>query len=281
MCMDGFALDKNGTCQYLDGTCGGGTCKENAECLYDNNYKTYYCQCNSGFIGDGINECRPQPVDCSVQNNCGLHGYCEYDLLVNGYICKCEFGFFGDGYNCRSENTCEVDPYICDQYAKCILGPENKHVCQCSEGFIGNGSYCKPAPKLDSGFLLASQQIATLRIPFNANKRNRGKTINVKANQFAIAIDIDCTQGRVYWSDIEEKKIKSSAYDGSEFNEFITSGIGSPEGISIDWVSRNIFWADTSTKTIEVANLETKLRKTLFSQNVINPRGVAVHPYRG
>jgi len=57
--------------------------------------------------------------------------------------------------------------------------------------------------------------------------------------------------------------------------------IGSPEGISIDWVSRNIYWTDSTKDTLEVANLDNKRRKVIVSEGLVNPRGVAVHPARG
>lgn len=57
--------------------------------------------------------------------------------------------------------------------------------------------------------------------------------------------------------------------------------IGSPEGLAVDWVSRNIYWTDSTNDTIEVANLDSKLRRTLFNTDLVNPRGIAVHPQRG
>lgn len=59
------------------------------------------------------------------------------------------------------------------------------------------------------------------------------------------------------------------------------SAIGSPEGLAIDWVSRNIYWTDSTNDTIEVANLDSRLRRTLFNTDLVNPRGIAVHPQRG
>lgn len=280
-CQDGFAK-QDGICTMLAGSCGGGTCTENAQCLYDSDYRTYYCQCNSGYIGDGITECNLKTAeDCNEVNNCGVHASCEFDPLLNTYTCKCDLDYFGDGYECTSERTCDIDPYLCHQTARCIVGPESKYVCECSEGYIGNGSHCRLAPKLESGFLLATREIATFRIPFTVDRRNPPSTINIKSDQFAFAIDIDCRDGRAYWIDIGEKKIKSSAYDGSEFKEFITDGLGTPEGLSIDWVSRNVFWVDATNKTLEVAGLDSKLRKQLFGQNMVNPRGITVHPNRG
>ena len=38
-------------------------------------------------------------------------------------------------------------------------------------------------------------------------------------------IDVDCLGGRVYWSDITGKTIKSSNYDGTDVQNFLTTGI--------------------------------------------------------
>lgn len=40
-----------------------------------------------------------------------------------------------------------------------------------------------------------------------------------------LGIDIDCLQGRVYWSDIAGQSIKSSKYDGTDVQDFLTSGM--------------------------------------------------------
>lgn len=69
-------------------------------------------------------------------------------------------------------------------------------------------------------------------------------------------------------------------YNGSKLETFLTD-VSSPEGISIDWVSRAIFWTDSAKETVEVAHLDTRIRKVLISDGLKNPRGIAVHPYRG
>jgi len=40
-----------------------------------------------------------------------------------------------------------------------------------------------------------------------------------------LGIDIDCLGGRVYWSDITGQSIKSSKYDGTDVQNFLTSGM--------------------------------------------------------
>lgn len=97
----------------------------------------------------------------------------------------------------------------------------------------------------------------------------------------AVGVDVDCTEQRVYWSDVASKSIKSMLYNGTGITTFLDQDIVSPEGIAVDWVSKNIYWADSSKDTIEVASLETRGRTTLVRDHLINPRGIAVHPMRG
>lgn len=40
----------------------------------------------------------------------------------------------------------------------------------------------------------------------------------------AIGLDKDCSQGRVYWSDISNKQIVSVKYDGTDRQIFINDG---------------------------------------------------------
>lgn len=75
-------------------------------------------------------------------------------------------------------------------------------------------------------------------------------------------------------------RIIELTYNGSTAGTFLPD-VSSPEGLTVDWVSRNIFWTDSGRTTVEVANLETKKRKVLVSDGLGNPRGIAVHPYRG
>lgn len=60
---------------------------------------------------------------------------------------------------------------------------------------------------------------------------------------------------------------------------FCLLDIVSPEGIAIDWVSRRLYWTDSSKDTIEVASLDNpKLRAVVVQGNLVNPRGIAVDP---
>lgn len=47
----------------------------------------------------------------------------------------------------------------------------------------------------------------------------------------------------------------------------------------MDWISRRIYWTDSSKDTIEVASLDdANLRAVVIKGNLVNPRGIAVDP---
>lgn len=216
--------DSQHQCVKLTGTCGGGTCVKNAECLYDDEYQTYYCSCKSDFVGDGITECTPRPVGCNVVNNCGLHAFCKYDPQSTLYQCTCEEGFYGDGFICYKEKNCNVEPTLCHPRATCVASATRRYVCECNFGYTGNGTICKQNPRHEGNFLLLNQGMATFKIPFEPSRSNPGKLLHLQHYQMAIGLDIDCLAGRVYWSDVNGKAIRSSAYNGSGTADFITNG---------------------------------------------------------
>lgn len=245
-------------------------------------------------MGDGITECKLKPVGCNVLNNCGLLATCTYDQFTTLYQCQCDEGFYGDGFVCYTEINCHIDPNLCDlQHATCVTDANRRYICQCNNGFVGNGSVCVQNQRHDGNFLLLNQGMATLRIPFdkpnqgsssnnNNNQGLQGKPIQIKYFQTAVGLDIDCVEGRLFWSDVSGMAIRSANYNGSGKSDFITAGIGSPEGLSVDWISRNIYWTDATKDTIEVASLgPNSRRRILFDTDLINPRGIVVHPQRG
>ena len=90
-------------------------------------------------------------------------------------------------------------------------------------------------------------------------------------------------KGQIYWTDTTGGSIYRSNYDGTKLETFLSSkdGLKFPEGIAIDWISRNVYWADSGKRTIEVANIDTKGKKVLIDEQIKNPRGIAVHPRYG
>lgn len=55
----------------------------------------------------------------------------------------------------------------------------------------------------------------------------------------------------------------------------------SPGGLAVDWVHDKLYWTDSGTSRIEVANLDGAHRKVLLWQNLEKPRAIALHPMEG
>ncbi|CAG9113923.1 unnamed protein product [Plutella xylostella] len=277
-CVEGYTKDQNDAC-ILDGlSCDGAICARHASCLFDDTIGIHYCHCDQGYEGEGIISCTQLEHTCAIDNDCSVDGICTKNEY--GYECVCREGFIGDGYTCNEEQTCRNNPYLCDTHASC-LKRNGVYVCECNSGYLGNGSSCELKPSQPGNFLVASDGMIIYRIPFHITAGDYATPINTAIDQIAVSIDVDCQAGRVYWSDIVSNTIKRAAYDGSNLETFIANDVKA-EGISIDWSARNIFWTNPSKHSIEVANLDTKIRKTLFSDpSIANPRGIVVHPQRG
>ena len=50
--------------------------------------------------------------------------------------------------------------------------------------------------------------------------------------------------------------------------------LGSPEGIALDHLGRNLFWTVSRLDRIEVAKLDGSQRRVLFETDLVNPRGI-------
>lgn len=115
--------------------------------------------------------------------------------------------------------------------------------------------------------------------------------------------------GKVYWSDSTLKKISRANINGTADEEIISTGeekgfkccstplrqcgdsicvcvsasvgLMTTDGLAVDAVGRKIYWTDTGTNRIEVANLDGSMRKVLVWQNLDSPRAIALYNEMG
>ena len=69
--------------------------------------------------------------------------------------------------------------------------------------------------------------------------------------------------------------------NGSGLEETIKVGLEYPEGIAVDWVAHNIYWADSGTSKIEMSRLNGSHRKVLVWKDIQSPRAIALDPPKG
>jgi hypothetical protein len=54
-----------------------------------------------------------------------------------------------------------------------------------------------------------------------------------------------------------------------------------PDGLAVDWVSRNLYWCDKGLDTIEVSKLDGRYRKVLINTGLQEPRAITLDPRNG
>ena len=103
-------------------------------------------------------------------------------------------GFEGDGLTCKSVESCNINPIVCDPNAFCM--PVNgKFSCQCKKGYLGDGHTCEVVPVYDGNFLVSSQGSALMKIPMSG--QSPGFPIVVQSYMTAAGIAVDCFRGKV------------------------------------------------------------------------------------
>lgn len=96
----------------------------------------------------------------------------------------------------------------------------------------------------------------------------------------AVAVDVHFTLGYIFWSDVNEKKIKRSCIDGTNVTT-INNNVGVCDGLAVEWKSSHLYWTDTTSNTISVSDLEGNNTRILVSASLDEPRGIVLDPEQG
>uniref|UniRef100_S4RVU3 Low density lipoprotein receptor-related protein 6 n=1 Tax=Petromyzon marinus TaxID=7757 RepID=S4RVU3_PETMA len=115
----------------------------------------------------------------------------------------------------------------------------------------------------------------------------------------AVAVDFLFGESAVYWTDLGEEAIKrASIVNGTAWGgaagappsagagawpqvTIVATGLVSPDGLACDWLGRKLYWTDSETNRVELAELDGSHRKVLVWQDLDQPRAIALHPAQG
>lgn len=61
----------------------------------------------------------------------------------------------------------------------------------------------------------------------------------------------------------------------------VSSSVGSPAGLAVDWATRKLYWTDSEMGRIEVSNLDGSMRGVLIWSGLKKPRDIVVDPISG
>ncbi|XP_077561431.1 low-density lipoprotein receptor-like isoform X4 [Haemaphysalis longicornis] len=235
------------------------------------------------LVCDGKNDCgayEDEPRDRCHENECakgngGCSDLCHDDPV--GYHCSCRPGFrlTEDGRTCDDVDECAV-PGSCSQ--TCV-NTKGGFKCECLDGYL-----LEPR---DHRRCKAREGVPHLLF---AN-RNDIRKINLETGEYVevvsklrstIATDYIYRTGTVIWSDTVDEVISSAPIDkGSPVKVIIDTDLHVADGLAVDWVYGHIYWTDTAQNLISVADLDGRVRRALFTQDLDEPRAIVVNPLDG
>ena len=61
----------------------------------------------------------------------------------------------------------------------------------------------------------------------------------------------------------------------------VDNNIVTADGLAVDWVYSHLYWTDTGTNSISLANLDGSMVTTIIKDSLEEPRAIALHPAKG
>ncbi|XP_025083263.1 low-density lipoprotein receptor-related protein 4-like isoform X2 [Pomacea canaliculata] len=97
-----------------------------------------------------------------------------------------------------------------------------------------------------------------------------------------IGIDYDPVDGRLYWTDVIEKTIRSANLDGSGVRLVRNLGPQAmPDGLAVDSASRLIFYTDAGNNIIAMIAISSYHHRVVVDSNLDEPRAIELDKLNG
>ncbi|KAF8770698.1 Low-density lipoprotein receptor-related protein 2 like protein [Argiope bruennichi] len=187
----------------------------------------------------------------------------------NGPECFCDAGYNlqNDNRTCSDIDECLTEGF-CSQECTNLIG---SYECSCMDGYDLVNNTCK-AP--DPEPLLIFSTLEEIRAIYLRTKRYF--PIH-KAVFRAAAVDADPLESKIYWVEISNRSsVYATKIDGTGFSVVLNNGLLVPEDIAVDYVARNLYFADSGLKQILACKMDGSMCHVLHSTNVGKPRALAL-----
>ncbi|KAF6215988.1 hypothetical protein GE061_000325 [Apolygus lucorum] len=304
--------EKESMCQSLNQTCGGFLCEREKKCISENSVCDEKIDCEDGsdelkceywiqpspkclavysmFKCDDEKRCvhldqvcdgKPECIDGSDEmNNCSQNACTnscpprqKCQNLPTGPTCVCNHGeeMISDDCHDIDECTSENYPAHCDQ--KCTNYP-GSYKCSCKEGYTRVNETCKAEGE---GLLLFAAE-DEVRLFFLESHVYDHLATNVK-NPSAVFLDGEY----VYWATVKdgEEGIFRATEAGTSMEMIFTAGLGLVEDLSIDWITKNIYFTDSKHPHIAVCSADGRKCLSLITENLQKPRALVLDSTEG
>ncbi|XP_067949898.1 low-density lipoprotein receptor-related protein 2-like [Watersipora subatra] len=117
------------------------------------------------------------------------------------------------------------------------------YVCRCSTGYTVNPSDETKCDESAEDFIMFSRGTTILGQPFNSSEEHFDAFAPIIVNQTSYTMfDYDSRDNFIYW--VEENHTRRAHLNGSGTEDFLPHLTSGPEAFVIDWLARNIYYAD-------------------------------------
>ncbi|ENN78282.1 hypothetical protein YQE_05433, partial [Dendroctonus ponderosae] len=298
-CLDGS--DEGVGCTINDHECDGFRCTNN-RCIP----KEWRCDTHDD-CSDGSDErdCEHHfdPTQCTLDqkkflcldgkacvdltNVCNGRNDC-LDKSDEGPRCICPAGYHNVNEKvCIDINECE-EYGICDQHCRNSPG---SYECFCEHKYMlqEDKRTCKAIGGEATMIFSSKTQIRSYLL-------NSDLLFSI-ANNLKQVVGVSSDGQHIYWTDVqsEHEAIVRASEDGSDrevnpsitqtthhqlpstFQVIVTSGLGLPEDLEVDWLTGNIYFTDAQNRHIGVCNNDGSHCTVLINKDIRKPRGIALN----
>ncbi|XP_039514603.1 low-density lipoprotein receptor-like isoform X1 [Pimephales promelas] len=216
-----------------------------------------------------------QKDKCSEQSKCAQ----DCHSTPTGTRCWCRIGYkpVDGGLGCVDVDECVERPDFCSHYCNNTQG---SFVCFCSQGYVlePDGRSCKITGE---PYLLASVQSEVFLLGLRSSSLD---VLLSSEKHFVLSLDYDWQQQKMYWINLNTDNIKWLSLDQKSKGTLI-KGINA-DSLAVDWVARNLYWADSVNSQINAVGLESDAAKTtdrvmILGEDLGQLRSIALLPQKG
>ncbi|KAI4544121.1 hypothetical protein MG293_004387 [Ovis ammon polii] len=135
-------------------------------------------------------------------------------------------------------------------------------------------------PDAAERFLLFSSNLVVRGIPLTLSHQTDVILPVSGSSSVFLGIDFDAREKAIFFSDTKKNIIYRQKLDGTGREIITANRVPGVQSLSFDWISRNLYWTDSSYRSVSVIKLADKSRRTII-QSLNNPRSIVVHPTAG
>ncbi|EDW75194.2 uncharacterized protein Dwil_GK20043 [Drosophila willistoni] len=210
----------------------------------------------------------PPGAKCHMMPASGPECYCPQGFRLSNFASKCE-----DIDECQGPND-----GLCSQSCENTSGG---YKCLCDDGYelASDNRTCRVSSEEPLLLYTTQNTVMGMHIKGMGQRSHLMKLAGNLTKVIGVAYD-----GRqIYWTNIqnEGESIVKANPDGTNPQILLTSGLDAPEDLAVDWLTQNIYFSDNIMRHIAVCSNDGLNCVVLVTQDVHQPRGLALWPERG